>query len=202
MKTSESSKSYRDLCKAFDSLPGIGEQSAQRLVEWLVYHGDLDAFAESLSAIQTQEVCRSCNRLMALDECHCIALENPQSSLFLVVESEAELQRAFDAGYQGRFYVLHGVLSPARGIGPEQLKISNLIETLTSLSATTLTAAVPTSQVGVVELLLPLADSVEGRATAEFIQRKSGIEGSVLTMKELIADLPKHIPQRFKGIQG
>ena len=72
-------------------------------------------------------------------------------------------------------YVLHGVLSPARGVGLEQLKVPSLLAMLEGL--------------GDSNLMMPLADSVEGRATAEFIQRKSGLQGKILTMKDLLAEL-------------
>ena len=52
MKSSGVPKSYRDLCRAFDTLPGIGEQGAQRLVEWLIYHGDVQAFSSNMTALQ------------------------------------------------------------------------------------------------------------------------------------------------------
>lgn len=177
MKSSDTPKSYRDLCRAFDTLPGIGELGAQRLVEWLVYHGNVQALSESLMALQALPLCSFCNRLADLDGCSCrlTADEGQQSLSILIVETEKDMACVRDAGYRGQIYVLHGVLSPARGIGPEQLKLQNLLLMLENM--------------GGAALVLPLADSVEGRATAEFIQRKSSLQGKILTMKDLLAEL-------------
>lgn len=179
MKPSETPKSYRDLCRAFDTLPGIGELGAQRLVEWLVHHGDLQAFSTHIAAVQSLNVCSVCNRLASPSGCLC-AEHSYSSNAVLIVETEQDLARLlteYQVGdrYPKRLFVLHGVLSPARGVGPEQLNIPNLLAMLDS--------------VGDVDLILPLAGSVEGQATAEFIQRKSRLKGKILTMKELLAEL-------------
>lgn len=177
MKTSDTPKSYRDLCRAFDTLPGVGELGAQRLVEWLVYHGNVQALSENLTALHALPLCSFCNRLADPSGCSCrlITDETEQSLSILIVETEKDIACVRDAGYRGRIYVLHGVLSPARGIGPEQLKIPNLLLMLANMNGAA--------------LVLPLADSVEGRATAEYIQRKSSLQGKILTMKDLLAEL-------------
>ena len=183
MKSSGFPKSYRDLCRAFDTLPGIGEQGAQRLVEWLIYHGDVQAFSSNLTALQALEWCPLCNRLAdaAAKGCsNCVAFgedekDSLRSKTVMILESEQDVARVQESGYQGRMYVLHGVLSPARGVGPDQLKVPSLLAMLEGL--------------GESNLMMPLADSVEGRATAEYIQRKSGLQGKILTMKDLLAEL-------------
>jgi len=170
---------YQLLCEAFDALPGIGPDNARRLTEWLVYRGNADSMAGVLSGIASLTVCEGCNRLARMSLCDTCTSFNGTGGMFLVVDSESSFDRIRSAGFKGPHFVLHGELSPTRGVGPSDLKMNWLFARLTAL--------VPDS------LLLATGGSVEGRATAEYIARRSGIAGRILTVPEVLEQLESSV---------
>ncbi len=148
----------RQLTEAFDQMPGIGEQSARRMAEWLMYHSDIRAFQQVLSAAADLQICSGCNLGVPEPEaCALCQRDGIDPSQLAVVEDSAAVQPLLDHGYRGRVYVLHGLLSPARGTGPAKLRLPALFAHLQEH---------PPEQ-----LLLLITDSVEGRATADYIVR-------------------------------
>lgn len=175
-------KEYRLLCEAFDTLPGIGSQAAERLAEWLIHHGRCKEFADTLNQINQQGVCTSCNRLMYPAGCRCQVGQvdvassdvNAGHAYFLIAASESDVRHAESAGFVGPLFVLHGELSPSRNIGPSQLKIDWLQRRLEHHHDT--------------ELLLLTGQSVEGKATAEYILRRTGLKGQHLS-RDMLAEI-------------
>ncbi|TNC88139.1 MAG: hypothetical protein CSH36_13680 [Thalassolituus sp.] len=154
-------RDYQLLCEAFDGLPGIGAQAAERLAEWLVYHGDTKQFAEVLTRIGEAGHCRLCNRIQCQQECQ---VDDGRADYFLVASTEAVLERLSEVvDYQGPLFVLHGELSPASGVGPSQLCMDDLLASFERFPEAS--------------LLVLSSDSVEGRTTAEYIFRRSGRAG-------------------------
>ena len=148
----------RQLTDAFDQMPGIGEQSARRMAEWLMYHSDTEAFQQVVNAAAALRICPGCNLAVSEPQtCPLCQREDRDDSRLAIVEHSSSVQPLLDHGYRGRLYVLHGLLSPARGIGPSTLRLPALFAHLQEH---------PPEQ-----LLLLITDSVEGRATADYLRR-------------------------------
>lgn len=154
------------LIDALQILPGVGPKSAQRMALHLLRH-HRDG-GEQLAAALTEAVTRVgyCERCRSFSEdpvCALCADVRRDSSLLCVVESPADiLAIEHTAGYRGRYFVLHGRLSPIDGIGPEELAIDALLDRVRE---------------GVAEVILATNPTVEGEATAHYISES--IEGAV-----------------------
>ncbi|MDH3978920.1 MAG: recombination mediator RecR [Gammaproteobacteria bacterium] len=140
-------------------LPGVGPKSAQRMAFHLLEHnrdgGRQLAEALNLSMDRVGN-CSVCRTLSEETVCALCASERRDKSLLCVVETPADVQALEQStGYQGRYFVLMGHLSPLDGIGPEQLGLELLEARLASGE--------------VKELILATNPTVEGEATAHFI---------------------------------
>lgn len=148
------------LVEAFERLPGVGPKSAQRLAYHMLHapREYIDSFAETLKSVK--EKVRLCNQCFNIsDEELCVVCRDAGRDKHSVVVVEGPLDvLAFDkTGYKGLYHVLHGVIAPLQHIGPEQLYIAQLL---------------PRLQDGEVkELVLATNPTIEGEATAVYIQR-------------------------------
>jgi len=151
----------QNLINAFERLPGIGPKSASRLTFFLLRASeDLSlSLAEALAALKTATtLCPVCYNITnaGRETCEICADQRREEAMICVVEEPLDvlaLERT--GGFQGRYHVLHGVLSPIDGIGPENLKIRPLIE------------RVKTGTVR--EVILATNPSMEGDATALYL---------------------------------
>lgn len=154
----------QNLTLAFERLPGIGPKTASRLTFYLLRAPE-DAsrqLAEALLALKSSTgECAQCFNITRAgqDLCEICASSQRDESILCVVEEPLDvlaLERT--AGYHGRYHVLHGVLSPIEGIGPEDLKIKPLVERV---------------RAGIVrEVILATNPSMEGDATALYLQQQ------------------------------
>jgi recombination protein RecR len=163
-----------NLIDALCKLPGIGPKTATRLTYFLLRSDESIALnlAEALAGLKA--------RTLFCDECHNIADSNPcaicangqrDHSLICVVEEPLDVQAVERTGeYKGVYHVLHGAISPVEGVGPEDLKIGELLQRIQrSSSPGQPSDAVP--HVPVTELLLATNPNLEGEATAMYISR-------------------------------
>ncbi len=149
------------LIQEFKRLPGIGQKSAQRLAFHVLRAPREDAGRLAQAVLDVKDklgICSVCNNISDSDLCPFCRDPNRDPSVICVVEEPhnilpVETTRQFE----GRYHVLHGALSPLRGIGPEQLRIKNLIERLASGE--------------VKEIILATNPTVEGEATAAYLSR-------------------------------
>ena len=149
------------LVEEFRRLPGIGQKSAQRIAFHLLRATKEDAFRLARAVVDVKEklgLCSICNNVSDGDLCPYCSNPNRDQSIICVVEEPPnilpiETTRAFD----GLYHVLHGSISPLRGIGPEQLKIKNLLQRLQSGDTQ--------------EIILATNPTVEGEATAAYLSR-------------------------------
>jgi len=149
------------LVEEFRRLPGIGQKSAQRIAFHLLRATKEDAFRLARAVVDVKEklgLCSICNNVSDGDLCPYCSNPNRDRSIICVVEEPPnilpiETTRAFD----GLYHVLHGSISPLRGIGPEQLKIKNLLQRLQSGDTQ--------------EIILATNPTVEGEATAAYLSR-------------------------------
>jgi len=154
----------QNLINAFSRLPGVGPKTASRLTFHLLRAPDdlSKDLAQALDALKTSTAyCQTCYNITAAGrvECEVCASSERDASLLCVVEEPLDvlaLERT--SGFQGRYHVLHGVLSPIEGIGPDDLKIKELLMRL---------------RCGAVrEVILATNPSMEGDATAMYLQQQ------------------------------
>lgn len=142
-------------------LPGIGQKSAQRIAFHLerAPREDAERLAAALVDVKDKiRLCSVCNNLTELDPCEYCSDPTRDPSVVCVVETPYNaLAIEKTREFHGRYHVLHGALSPLHGIGPDQLKLKNLIERLKGGT--------------VRELIVATNPNVEGEATAIYLSK-------------------------------
>jgi recombination protein RecR len=153
------SRLIRELAK----LPGIGEKTASRLAFHVLrapgdYARDL---AQALIEVKEKiRLCSTCMNLTELDPCTLCADTRRDGSMVAVVATPPDLYAIErTAGFRGRYHVLHGVLSPLEGVGPDDLRIKELL------------ARVAAASPPLTEVILATSPNVEGEATALYLAR-------------------------------
>ncbi len=149
------------LVQELGRLPGIGEKTATRLAMFILGAGRdyAESLAEAIWAVKTETtLCQECFGLAEGERC--AICRDPQRSAesICIVEEPADLmavERSHE--YTGRYHVLHGVLSPLDGIGPDELKIAPLLDRLRSGT--------------VQEVIIATNPNVEGEATALYLAK-------------------------------
>ncbi len=149
------------LIDEFRRLPGIGQKSAQRLA-FYVLRSPRDraaALAEALTDVKDNlGICAECNNISDAELCpYCRDPNRDRSSICVVEEPHGILPVETTRSFHGLYHVLHGAISPLRGIGPEQLKIKGLLDRI--------------AQGEVKEIILANNPTVEGEATAVYLSR-------------------------------
>ena len=152
------------LINAFERLPGIGPKSASRLTFFLLRAPEEQSLqlANALSNLKSStHLCEKCFNITSADNNLCEICSHPKRdpSLLCVVEEPLDvlaLERT--AGYHGLYHVLHGVLSPIEGVGPQDLKIQELLDRISSED--------------IKEIIIATNPSMEGDATALYLQKR------------------------------
>ena len=149
------------LIDALQRLPGIGPRSAQRLTFFMLKRPleEVRELAESLLAVKSQIVhCSRCFNVTEVDPCRICADPARDGALLCVVEEPNDLLAMERTGdFHGRYHVLLGALSPLDGIGPEDLKVRELLQRLEGAP--------------VEEVILATNPNVEGEATAIYLAK-------------------------------
>ena len=154
-------KSVASLIEAFEALPGIGPKTAARLTYYLLHAPDTLAaqLSDAARDLRTKtKICSVCQNITETDPCDICDDPNRDKSIICIVEDPLDVWAIDKSGsFNGVYHVLHGVIAPLENIGPEELKIADLL---------------PRLKDGVVkELILATNPSMEGEATAMYIQR-------------------------------
>ncbi len=153
-------KVVRELIEAFERLPGIGPKTAQRLTYYLLHapKEEAKALAESAMALKEKTVlCSVCCNISETDPCEIETDPSRDKTLIAVVEDPLDVLAMERASFKGLYHVLHGAISPMENIGPEELRIRELL---------------PRLKDGVVkEIILATNPTMEGEATAMYIDR-------------------------------
>ena len=155
-------KSVQNLINEFSKLPGIGPKSAQRLTFYLLKQQNLDiqSFTDALTNLQKGIFyCATCFNMAEANPCKICADPKRAQNLICVVEDALDVA-ALDqiAEFTGVYHVLGGVISPLEGVGPENLKIKELLARLENLKEG--------------EIILATNPSLEGEATAMYIAKQ------------------------------
>jgi recombination protein RecR len=151
----------QQLIEEFVGLPGIGPKSAQRLVFYLLKQPQSvsDDLAGAITRLKTSiRLCSICNNITDLDPCRICSDPHRDAKIICIVEEPFNIMSIEKSGgFRGHYHVLHGTISPLNGIGPEELKLKNLIPRL--------------EQHDVAEIIVATNPTSEGEATALYLSR-------------------------------
>jgi recombination protein RecR len=154
------------LVQCLSRLPGVGEKTATRLAFHLVRGPEThtrELAAALLDVVEKIRLCSVCMNLTEDDPCSLCADPRREARTLCVVATPSDLVAIDRAGeFRGRYHVLHGLLSPLEGIGPEDLRIAELVRRL---------APDESGQPVVAEVIVATSASVEGEATAMYLAR-------------------------------
>lgn len=154
----------QNLVDAFSRLPGIGPRTASRLTFYLLKNNEAAALqlAEALENLHVQtHLCSECFNITTSDRelCEICADEKRDQDVICVVESPMDVIVLEQTdGFHGKYHVLHGLLSPIEGINPEDIRLAPLIAKVAAG--------------GISEVIIATNPSLEGDATALYIQQK------------------------------
>jgi recombination protein RecR len=150
-------------------LPGVGSKSAQRLAFHILRASaeDADALAGAIHEVKASlRLCSVCNNITDVDPCTYCASPSRNQRVICVVEEPTNIAAIEKTRhYNGVYHVLHGSISPIHGVGPEQLRISNLMKRIENEQAD--------------EVILATNPTVEGEATATYLYgqlRRAGLK--------------------------
>lgn len=149
------------LSEQFAKLPGIGMKTAQRLAYAVISMSDEDAkqFADAIISVKKDVgYCKVCQNLTELEVCPVCDDLRRENSIICVVETPKDVS-AFERTneYNGTYHVLHGLLSPINGIGPDNIKIKELLKRV--------------NENKISEVIMATNPTVEGEATAMYIAK-------------------------------
>jgi recombination protein RecR len=152
-------------------LPGVGSKSAQRLAFHILRSSDDDAEALATAVRDVKaslRFCSVCNNITDVDPCVYCSSPTRNQRLVCVVEEPTNIAAIEKTKhYNGAYHVLHGSLSPLHGVGPEQLRISNLMRRVESGN--------------VDEVIIATNPTVEGEATATYLSQQLKRQGLRVT---------------------
>jgi len=154
----------------FSKLPGIGHKSAERLTFHLLRSSKAspEALGNALLNLRVElNYCSECQMVTLQKKCSVCEDRSRDQATILVVESPLEVIAFEKTGYKGLYHVLHGVLSPIDGMGPEQLKLKELVDRC--------------GKGGIGELIIATNPDIEGEATATYIRQKLGQQVAKIT---------------------
>jgi recombination protein RecR len=149
------------LVQELNRLPGIGPKSAQRLAYYIIRLPEEEAYAlaDAVTAVKQNIVfCQNCQNLADSSPCSICSDDRRNATIICVVEDPLDvlaLERT--RSFRGLYHVLHGVISPINGIGPDQIKLKELFSRMTDPE--------------VIELVIATNSTLEGEATAMYIRR-------------------------------
>lgn len=155
------SSSLENLIDKFASLPGVGRKSAQRLAFYILGLSETEAksFASAIvEAKNNVHACKICQNLTEDEVCPICASDRRDRSIICVVSEPRDvlsIERGHE--YNGLYHVLHGVLSPMSHVGPDDIRIKELL--------------VRTAEPEVEEVIMATNPDTEGEATAMYISR-------------------------------
>ncbi len=151
----------QDLIDELGRLPGVGPKSAQRIAFYLLKLPKGDAQQLAAAIVEVKErigFCDICWNISESERCSLCTDPQRQTGSLCVVEEPKDVIALERAGFRGRYHVLQGALNPMEGIGPEQLRIRELMSRI--------------SDEEVQELILCTNPNIEGEATAMYLSRQ------------------------------
>ena len=166
------------LIEAFSRLPGVGPKTASRLTFYLLRAADdmsLDLAAALVNLKELTQFCSVCFNITVEDPCPICSSSERNTGTIAIVEEPLDLMAIERTGiYRGRYHVLHGAISPVSGVGPDDLKIRELLRRLEDGQTR--------------ELIIATNPGMEGDATAMYLQRE--LAATEITVTRLARGLP------------
>ena len=168
----------QDLIDELGRLPGVGPKSAQRIAYYLLKVSKADALRLSTAITVVKDrisFCERCFNIAEGDQCGICLDPSRNGAIVCVVEESRDIvavERTRE--FSGRYHVLQGAISPIEGIGPEQLRISELLSRITTE--------------GIDEVILATNPNIEGEATAMYLARL--LEPLGITVSKIASGLP------------
>lgn len=177
-------KSIKNLTAVFERLPGIGPKSASRLTFYLLNTPEsyVAEMAKALLAIKKEvKICKECFSVCEGDICSICSDPRRNKKMICVVEKAIDVMAIENiGGYNGVYHVLGGVVNPLEHVGPDDLKIDELVERVENLSKD-----------DEVEIILATNPTMEGEATALYIKKKlEGLLGEKIKISRIGSGLP------------
>ena len=154
--------SVQRLIDEFARLPGIGPKSASRLTFYLLRSSDEQSaeLSEAVGLLRSStRLCSNCFNITEVDPCPTCSDDSRDAAILCVVEEPLDvvaIERS--RAYKGQYHVLHGVLSPVEGVGPDKLKIDELVQRIGNTDFT--------------EVIIATNATLEGDSTALYLQRR------------------------------
>ncbi len=168
---SGASPSLSRLVQELNRLPGIGPKSAQRLAYYIIRLPDEEAYAlaDAVTSVKQNIVyCEECQNLTDASPCQVCSDPRRDQTIICVVEDPLDvLAMERTRSFRGLYHVLHGVISPMNGVGPDQLKLKELFSRL--------------DRPDLVEMVVATNPTLEGEATAMYIRRHQGRDDLKIT---------------------
>lgn len=148
------------LIDEFSKLPSIGPKSAERLTFFLLKHGDIQAFSEAVAHLKDNiRRCDQCRNFTVNQTCPICSSSNRTTDQLAIVSQPLDIIAIEKTGqYNGIYHVLHGVISPVDGMGPENLEVESLMLRLGKKPPR--------------EVILALNPNIEGETTALYLAKK------------------------------
>jgi len=175
-------KAIQQVVESFERLPGVGPKTAQRLTFYLLHvpQGELDRFANSVANLKTNTVmCSICFSVDETDPCSICTDEKRDQQVICVVEQPLDVLALEKSGkYHGSYHVLHGKIDPLNNIGPDEIRISELIRRIKGEGER------------VKEIILATNPTMEGEATAMYIAKQLRAVATELRVTRIGRGLP------------
>ncbi len=172
--------SVNELIEVLSKLPGVGPKMASRLAFYLLQKGtdDIKQITSAIEGItESLRQCSGCGLIADAELCPICQSESRNNNQICVVESSLDVV-AFERSnsYNGTYHVLGGILSPIDGVGPEQLRIVQLLNRLTNLTEA--------------EVILAMNPSLEGEATADYLKSEINKVNAKVVVTQIARGLP------------
>lgn len=170
------------LIESFQKLPGIGPKSAQRLTYYLLHvpQSQLVDFAESLVKLKKDtKLCSICKNVSEADPCPICSDPARDKSTLLVVEEPLDILAFEKTGkYRGVYHVLHGAINPLENVGPDEIYIRDLLDRIRDQES------------GILEVIIATNPTMEGEATAMYINKQLKVKSEKLKVSRLGMGIP------------
>lgn len=155
--------SFQNLVEKFQSLPGVGQKTAQRFSYFIVDLSKKEAenFAKTIvDAKENIKLCKICKNLTDDEICSICADEKRDSSVICVVEFPKDVMSFENSGFNFKYHVLHGVISPLSGTSPSEIYIADLVN------------RVKENDGKIKEIIMATNPTMEGEMTAVYIKKQ------------------------------
>jgi len=175
-------KPISNLIESFSKLPGVGPKSAQRLTYYLLHvpQSQLDEFSQSIERLKKDTIlCSICKNISETDPCPVCSDPIRDKSIVMVVEQPLDILAFERTGkFKGLYHVLHGAINPMDNIGPDEIYIDDLLKRASN------------SESEIKELIIATNPTMEGEATAMYINKQLKVQNENLKISRLGMGIP------------